>query len=451
MMKFTLFKFTLYLALLLINLFLSYLIASLLIEHIEDHPIGKYIWQIGVYLFFYFYFKLFHDRMVSSNESYFIIKANILALITIFSIIFLLKESESYSRAYVLIFFVLNSLLPIWVYLIKRPVMQINWFREGVIVISDTSGYEKIRKWLNRDNAFGYDIKKGITLGKDKDIDKKIEEYLREHHLSTAIVAIDNYTIHRLFHYVECLQNRVNRVIVLPKMIKFPLINAEIFTSINHRGLAFITQNNLLNPVDKTFKMIFDFIVTTILVLLFSPLLLMLYIIVFAATGGKPIFKHARIGKDGKKFKVYKFQTMHPNADKILEDFIRNDDASREEWSKEFKLKNDPRITKIGSFLRKTSLDELPQLINVIRGEMSLVGPRPITEDEMEKYGEYLRYFKAVRPGITGLWQISGRNDVSYEERVQLDTWYVRNWSIEQDLNILLKTIVVVLLRKGSY
>jgi len=250
---------------------------------------------------------------------------------------------------------------------------------------------------------------------------------------------------------MEYLQHHVNRVVVLPRMAKIPLINAEVFTSVNHRGLAFSTRNNLLNPVDKTFKLLFDMLMTGVLMLLFSPVLLLLYIIVFIATKGKPVFTHERIGKDGKSFGVYKFRTMRPDADVLLEKLLQSDPAIKEEWEKEFKLKNDPRITKIGNFLRKTSLDELPQLLNVIKGEMSLVGPRPIVGDEIKKYGEYFSYFKAVKPGITGLWQISGRNDVDYDERVQLDTWYVRNWSIEQDLIILMKTIVTVLLKKGSY
>ncbi|HIP58949.1 MAG TPA: undecaprenyl-phosphate galactose phosphotransferase WbaP, partial [Campylobacterales bacterium] len=121
------------------------------------------------------------------------------------------------------------------------------------------------------------------------------------------------------------------------------------------------------------------------------------------------------------------------------------------EWEREFKLKDDPRITKIGQFLRRTSLDELPQLYNVFQGKMSLVGPRPIIEDEIAKYGEYFDYFTAVKPGITGLWQVSGRNDISYEERVRLDVWYVRNWSMELDIMILVKTAAIVLARKGSY
>jgi len=450
-MRYTLFKILLYILLLFLNLLFAYAIASVVIEHIADHPVHKYIWQIGVYLFFYFYFKLFHSRMVSSNESYLIIKANVLALITIFSIIFLLKESESYSRSFVMIFFLLNGSLPIWIFFIKRSMMQWPWLREKVIVVSDKAGYDNVEQWFTRDNAFGFDVQAHILIDDTSKSDEQIDKALQAYPYQTAVVAIDNYTIHRVFHYMECLQHRVNRVIVLPKMTKLPLINAEIFTSINHRGLAFSTQNNLLNPVDKTFKLIFDFVMTTLLLVVFAPILILLYVIVFIATKGRPVFKHTRIGKDGKAFEVYKFQTMYPNAKEMLEALLAKDPDAKKEWEKEFKLKNDPRITKLGGFLRKTSLDELPQLINVMKGEMSLVGPRPIVEREIEKYGEYFHYFKAVRPGITGLWQISGRNDVDYDERVQLDTWYVRNWSIEQDLNILMKTIVVVVLKKGSY
>ena len=451
-MRYTLFKIVLYTVLLLINLMAAYGVASLLIEHIADHPVGKYIWQVAVYLFFYFYFKLFNSRMVSSNESYLIIKANILALITIFSIIFLLKESESYSRLYVLVFFIFNGLLPVSVYVIKRQMMRLSWLREEIIVVCDKSGYENIKLWFLKDNAFGFDVSQYIFIDDKQNRPRsELNKILNTHHFQTAVVAIDDYSIQRTFYYMEYLQHHVNRVVVLPRMAKIPLINAEVFTSVNHRGLAFSTRNNLLNPVDKTFKLLFDMLMTGVLMLLFSPVLLLLYIIVFIATKGKPVFTHERIGKDGKSFGVYKFRTMRPDADVLLEKLLQSDPAIKEEWEKEFKLKNDPRITKIGNFLRKTSLDELPQLLNVIKGEMSLVGPRPIVGDEIKKYGEYFSYFKAVKPGITGLWQISGRNDVDYDERVQLDTWYVRNWSIEQDLIILMKTIVTVLLKKGSY
>jgi undecaprenyl-phosphate galactose phosphotransferase len=150
-------------------------------------------------------------------------------------------------------------------------------------------------------------------------------------------------------------------------------------------------------------------------------------------------------------FGCLKFRTMVPDADGVLRRLLEVDPRARAEWERDFKLKDDPRITPIGDFLRRTSLDELPQLWNVLKGEMSLVGPRPIIEEEVERYGDQVGYYLETRPGITGLWQISGRNNIGYDDRVALDSWYVRNWSIWYDLVILVKTIAVVLRGKGAY
>ncbi|HHN5947664.1 TPA: sugar transferase, partial [Klebsiella pneumoniae] len=139
------------------------------------------------------------------------------------------------------------------------------------------------------------------------------------------------------------------------------------------------------------------------------------------------------------------------NSKEVLEDLLINDNEAREEWEKTFKLKNDPRITKIGHFLRRTSLDELPQLFNVLKGEMSLVGPRPIITEELQRYNEEVDYYLLSKPGMTGLWQVSGRSDVDYDTRVYLDSWYVKNWSMWNDIAILFKTIAVVLNRDGAY
>ena len=139
------------------------------------------------------------------------------------------------------------------------------------------------------------------------------------------------------------------------------------------------------------------------------------------------------------------------DADKKLQELLEKEPAFRNEWEKDFKLKDDPRITKSGAFLRKTSLDELPQLLNVLKGEMSLVGPRPIIRDEVERYGKWIADFYMVRPGVTGMWQTSGRSDVSYDERVQMDSWYVRNWSVWFDIVLIWRTVGVVLGKRGAY
>ncbi|HCF8438942.1 TPA: sugar transferase, partial [Klebsiella pneumoniae] len=167
--------------------------------------------------------------------------------------------------------------------------------------------------------------------------------------------------------------------------------------------------------------------------------------------GGPAIYGHERVGKNGRKFKCLKFRSMVINSKEVLENLLINDNEAREEWEKTFKLKNDPRITKIGHFLRRTSLDELPQLFNVLKGEMSLVGPRPIITEELQRYNEEVDYYLLSKPGMTGLWQVSGRSDVDYDTRVYLDSWYVKNWSMWNDIAILFKTIAVVLNRDGAY
>lgn len=166
---------------------------------------------------------------------------------------------------------------------------------------------------------------------------------------------------------------------------------------------------------------------------------------------GPCIYKRLVIGKNRHKFGFYKFRTMCINADEVLRDLLNSNQEAREEFNKYYKLKDDPRITRLGKFLRKTSLDELPQLFNVLFGQMSLIGPRPITENEVPRYGNYIYDYFEVRPGISGLWQVSGRSNVDYQERVQMDTWYVHNWSVWLDMVLLWRTVAVVVKHKGAY
>ena len=187
-----------------------------------------------------------------------------------------------------------------------------------------------------------------------------------------------------------------------------------------------------------------------VLLLVFSPLMI-LTIVLIAFHGGAPvIFSHYRVGRRGNLFKCFKFRTMHVDAQRMLGEILRKDPVARAEWEREQKLSNDPRITPIGRFLRKTSLDELPQIFNVIRGEMNVVGPRPITVDELDRYGRERWHYLAIAPGMTGLWQVSGRNELSYAERVALDRQYVETRSLWLDISILFRTVAVVLNRNGA-
>ncbi len=187
------------------------------------------------------------------------------------------------------------------------------------------------------------------------------------------------------------------------------------------------------------------------MILFLLPLLVVVALAIYVQDGGPVVFAHKRIGRNGRPFYCLKFRSMAKDAETRLADHLASDPAARAEWAKDHKLKNDPRITPLGHFLRKSSLDELPQLFNVLRGEMSLVGPRPIVEAEIPKYGRRFTHYCAVKPGITGLWQVSGRNDVSYRSRVAMDCLYARSKTPALDAWILVATVPAVLARRGSY
>ena len=193
-----------------------------------------------------------------------------------------------------------------------------------------------------------------------------------------------------------------------------------------------------------------DFIGSLIGIAALAPLLLLI-IVVLKLDGGPTVFSHTRVGRNRARFQCYKFRTMHTDAEHRLAELLSSDADAKLEWDTHFKLKEDPRITPLGSLLRKSSLDELPQLINVLKGDMSLVGPRPVVDEELKLYGDYACDYLTARPGITGLWQVSGRNDLDYNERVTLDATYVRQWSHALDFRILLKTVLVVLTHRGAY
>lgn len=199
-------------------------------------------------------------------------------------------------------------------------------------------------------------------------------------------------------------------------------------------------------------KTAFDYILTLVGAVFISPLLVYIAYRIKKEDPGPVFFAHTRIGKNGKPFSCFKFRSMVVNSQEMLQKYLAENPAAREEWERDFKLKDDPRVTPIGKFLRSTSLDELPQIFNVLRGEMSLVGPRPVIQEELDKYyGETAKLYCTVKPGITGLWQVSGRSDLEYDERVALDAAYIRHRTMWGDIVILWKTIGVVLMKKGAY
>ena len=215
-------------------------------------------------------------------------------------------------------------------------------------------------------------------------------------------------------------------------------------------------RHNLLDPWGRGFKRTLDLIGALFGGLLISPLLIALALLIKLDSPGPVFFRHERLGNGGKHFRCLKFRTMHPDAEQLLVQYLKENPHLRVEWERDMKLHDDPRVTRFGRLLRKTSLDELPQLWNVVRGEMSLVGPRPPWDEQITSYREAYRYgdaydlFKRVKPGMTGFWQVSGRNETDWETHVTMDAHYVHNWSIWLDLVILARTVPSVLFSRGA-
>ncbi len=208
-----------------------------------------------------------------------------------------------------------------------------------------------------------------------------------------------------------------------------------------------IDNLEIRKKIYKVVKRIADIIGGIIGLILLSPVFLIIAICIKIDSKGPVIFAHKRIGKKGKEFNMYKFRSMYENAEEMIENFS---EEQKTEWQEKFKLENDPRITKVGKFLRKTSLDELPQIVNIIKGDLSIIGPRPIVDEELKKYGKNKEKFLSITPGLTGYWQANGRSNTSYEERMQMELYYIDNQSLLLDIKIFFKTIVSVFKKEGA-
>lgn len=220
--------------------------------------------------------------------------------------------------------------------------------------------------------------------------------------------------------------------------------------AVNYQFAPF-TERSAKTPCGGAIKRVFDFLLALTAIIILSPLLVSVAIAVRLSDGGPAFFGHTRMGFSGKTFKCWKFRSMAPNSDAVFKEYLANNPEAAREWHLNQKIQNDPRITRLGYFLRKYSIDELPQLFNILVGDMSFVGPRPIQRSEFDKYGYSLRHYLSTRPGLTGLWQISGRSNSSYQKRVVFDRYYVTHWAMLTDIAVILKTVPVAVTGSGSY
>ena len=425
-------------------------------------------WIPFIFIAVYVYEGLYTRRSPYWDEVGRLLRADFLGTWAVFAILTLLKMSEQYSRLLLVlmgIFLVLlHPLVRLWG---KRFLFYSGIWREKVAIWGVGPLAVSVAEALTHDRHLGFDV---IGFISSHATDKSTVETSDGRNfpvLGTLDQAIQSRAVTRTTQMAfadeeldhEDATAKLNEmiryfhsVLVVPSSLKIPVLNTEPLYLFQDRTIILKINNNLYNPVSRFFKRALDIFLTVLALPVVLVISCVIGMLIKLESKGPILFAHDRVGRGGKRIKVLKFRTMYEDAQDRLEALIRENPAIREEWLQNFKLKNDPRITGLGHFLRKTSLDELPQFFNVLFGDMSLVGPRPVIEEELRAYyadkkGAYL----AVCPGISGLWQISGRNDVDYQNRVFLDEWYVTNWTVWLDVEILIKTIAVVLKRDGAY
>lgn len=385
----------------------------------------------SVVLALFIYEGLYTKRYDFWHESYLILKTLLFSLVIILAYLGITKTIQEYSRFIIIVAFVIMAfLIPLVKNILKKILFHLGlWERKAKIYGSQDPFIEK-------------EIFENHYLG-----------YSKAHGTEAKTIFINSLTFSadELRNVIENEIRQSHEVIFMPLVNDYDFSKSPMYLLNNSRTNLFILENRLKSRSRKYIKYVIDII---LLVSIFPVALIVFTFIIFLMkkeeSDAKIFFIQKRLGKDGRIFKCYKFRTMYDKSEQKLQSYLNAHPEEIEYYSTYHKYKNDPRITKIGAFLRKTSLDELPQIFNVLKNEMSFIGPRPYMLNECQKMGRMKDIVLDVKPGISGLWQVSGRSDLDFLKRVELDTWYVRNWSIWLDVVIILKTIKVVLLRKGA-
>jgi len=359
--------------------------------------------------------------------------------------------------------------VPMFRVLVKNALLAMGGWRQPTVVIGIGENAKRVTEALHSEHLLGYEVtafiagpghaanKLSCVKIENKEIPvlfysnkiKGLLENLGYPHLVIALEAGEE-DMQRII--LRKLGAQYRNIHIAPPATGLPLYGTEIHHFFRHEVLLLNIRNNLGRYWARVAKRCFDLVFASLILVAITPLLLTIAFLVWIQDGESSFYIQERVGRGGKRFKVIKFRSMIKNAHELLEKWKKENPEIWEEYkNNNNKLRNDPRMTSIGKWLRKTSMDELPQLLNVIKGDMSLVGPRPLLAHELREYGEAAYFYLQARPGITGIWQISGRSKTSFQDRANLDSWYIRNWSLWYDVYILLRTIKVVLHRDGAY
>ena len=381
-----------------------------------------------------------------------------LAILAVLALGFQIGDSLS-RLLLVVVFLGLLVLGPFVQHLVKLRMKRTNLWGQPVIVLGYSGAGANVVSLLREEWELGYDpvavfdyrldtagaVMEGVN---DQSVLAAVVDLAREHGAHTAVFAMPHVRREHLAKFVELASLSFQRVIVMPNL--GGITNSAVVARDFAGSFGVEIKYNLLDPWARRLKRVLDLSGALIGGFLISPILAAIILLIKLDSPGPAFYGHQRIGVGGKHFRCWKFRTMRRDAERLLEECFRGNPHLRAEWETNQKLRDDPRVTRVGRLLRKTSLDELPQLYNVLRGEMSLTGPRPIVDTEVSKYGTVYGLYKRIRPGMSGLWQISGRSGISYSERVAMDSHYVRNWSFWLDLIILARTVTTVVLGRGA-
>lgn len=419
------------------------------------------VWPL-IYIIFFHLGSLYNRRMQFWRIIARIFKINFYATAALVVMMYASNIAATTSRLFTFLMWVLTFIfIVLFRFVVKKVLAKFHLLEKPILFMGAGKTAKLILKYFQDDAGMGYqfvgyledrqpepEIAKNYTyLGTFADAEKVIAES----GLQSVVIMAPGLNDAEVQQLIYRLQPLVKEISYIPDMGSMPLASFDVESLIDGHVVLFKVRNNLASGYNEALKQVFDFVCTLIGTICISPLLLIIALWIYHDSPGPIIFKHIRVGKNGELFPCYKFRSMCVDADKKLEELLKTNPAAKAEWERDFKLKDDPRITKSGAFLRRTSLDELPQIFNVLRGEMSLVGPRPIISEEIPRYGKYIEDYYMVHPGITGMWQTSGRSDIDYGERVQMDTWYVRNWNVWFDVVLLWRTFKAVVSKKGAY
>lgn len=459
----------------LLSFLFAYIIRSyilpLLFLSLHERPVFfyDYIQSFSMYILIYIlwpivliYRELYTRRYFFWEEVRLLLKSTTFAFVLIMVVVFMTKQNTKFSRLIIISAWILSTFfLPFFRYVIKTLLNKFNlWNKKAIILGTAESSFSLIQA-AKENRTLGYEIV-GCLSDNRKQIGNtisgvkiwghfdEIEEWKTKTGFEDIIVALPNVPHDKLIPLLKRWEQISESIQYIPRT--GDLVSTGIETE-NIGGILSLTvRNNLHKSWNVFLKTVFEYFLTLILFIFLLPFFLFIAFTIKLDSNGSIFFVQNRYGKRGKRIKVIKFRSMYLNADSRLQEYLRSSPTAIQELTRYKKLRSfDPRVTRVGKFLRKFSLDELPQFLNVLKGDMSLVGPRPYIMEELKEAESTKSVLLQVKPGITGLWQISGRSSLPFKERIKIDEHYIRNWSLWFDIVILLKTIRIAISAKGAF